>query len=309
MWVNPGIYYFRVIVTELTGCQNLKLGRMEVISCPPPIVTFTPCFDLITSIEATPFKLKGGLPLNGIYSGPGVNPATGVFSPALAGAGIIPVTYTYTNNDGCSGSAVANIDNHPAQTAFTCGNTWLDIRDNNKPYPTIAIAAPSGTQCWLAANLDYGGQIPSTQLQTDNCVNEKYCYNNDPANCASTGALYQWDELMAYDNTPASQGMCPPGWHVPTETEWTALLDFYGGNALAGKPLQNNSTPGFHALTGGVLYQNERWSFKGLATLFWTSTPAGPVNVISHGMNNIDVSVSYYESARVHAFPVRCIKN
>ena len=275
----------------------------------PPLVTFVPCFDLITSVEAKPFKLRGGLPLNGSYSGSGVNPATGVFTPAVAGAGTIPVTYTYVNSAGCSGSAVVNIQNNPAQTTFVCGSDWIDIRDNNKSYQTIQIVTPTATQCWMAENLDYGLRIQSTQLQSDNCVNEKYCYNNDPANCTGAGALYQWDELMTYDNTPASQGICPPGWHVPDEPEWTVLLDFYGGNARAGNPLQKMSATGFNALPGGVLYLNNAWSFRDLATLFWTSTPVGPVNVISHGMNTVDPSVSYYESARTNAFPVRCLKN
>ena len=44
------------------------------------VVTFTPCFDTITAVNAKPIKLKGGIPLGGTYSGPGVNPLTGIFS-------------------------------------------------------------------------------------------------------------------------------------------------------------------------------------------------------------------------------------
>ncbi len=393
MWVTPGVYYFRVKVLASGGCQNLKIGRMDVIGdlptatfvdtlpiClgqttslkilltglppwsltytdginpvslsgivaspllipvsptattsywittvndargspnnaqvgpsvitvnPKPNVFFIPCFDIITSVEAKPFKLRGGLPLNGSYSGGAWvnNPSPAMFNPAAAPIGSIPVKYKYTNYFGCSDSAVSNVQNHPAPV-FSCGAVWTDIRDS-KTYPTILI----GSQCWLAANLNHGQQIQSPQPQTDNCVNEKYCYNNDPANCASFGGLYQWDELMKYDDAPASQGICPPGWHIPTEPEWATLLNFYGGNAFAGKPLQANSAPGFHALPGGVLYQNNTWSFKGIATLFWTSTPTSPVRVISHGMNIYDVSVSYYESLRTNAFPARCLRD
>lgn len=279
-----------------------------------PDVTFVPCFNIITSAEAQPFKLRGGLPLGGTYSG-GTwvnNPSAGMFNPQAAPTGSVAVTYSYTNNAGCTGSAVGYIQNNPAPASFTCGtDDWTDIRDG-KTYHTIQI----NTQCWMAENLNYGTQIVSTQVQAANCVMEKYCYNNDPVNCNGSagsqpafGGLYQWDELMMYDNTPASQGICPPGWHVPSESEWTVLLNFYGGNSLAGKPLQDLVNPGFHALPGGVLYMNNTWSFKGLATLFWTSTPTDPVKIISHGMNNIDPSVSYYESVKANAFPVRCLKD
>jgi uncharacterized protein (TIGR02145 family) len=235
------------------------------------------------------------------------NPVSGMFNPAAAPTGSVPITYVFTNDAGCSDTAVSSIQNYPAPV-FTCGSDWIDIRDN-KAYPTMQIDTLGITQCWLAANLNIGNQVLSTQLQADNCVNEKYCYNNDPANCSGFGGLYQWDELMKYDNTPASQGICPPGWHVPVESEWMVLLNYYGGNALAGRPLKDLSVPGFHALPGGVLYLNNTWSFKDIATLFWSSTPTDPIKVVSHGMNIYDPSVSYYESLKANAFPVRCLKN
>ena len=268
-----------------------------------PTVVFVSCFDTITTTDAKPYKLQGGVPLNGIYSGTGVNTATGVFNPAVAGIGTIPITYTYTNFAGCIDSAVRSIHNYPPST-LSCGAPYTDIRDN-KTYPTIQI----GAQCWLASNLNYGTNILSSEVQVDNCISEKYCYGNDPANCAGTGGLYHWDEMMKYDDTPASQGICPPGWHVPLESEWMTLFNFYGGNALAGRPLQDLVNPGFHALPGGVLYQNNTWSFMDMATFFWSSTPTGPVRVISHGMNIYDFSVSYLESLRNNAFPVRCLRD
>lgn len=315
---TSGTYTYMAMAGDVVSCEVNSNAKCVVnnpaMSAPvtmqvntSPVVTFVPCYDVITSVEAKPFKLKGGLPLNGSYSGGGIwvnNPDPGMFNPQVAPTGPVPVTYTYTNADGCSGSAVGIIQNNPAPVGFICGSDWTDIRDG-KIYPTVQI----GSQCWLAENLNYGTKIQSSQVQSDNCVIEKYCYNNDPVNCSGFGGLYQWDELMRYDNTPASQGICPPGWHVPVESEWNTLLGFYGGNGNAGDSLQNPASPGFHALPGGVLYLNNTWSFKGLATLFWSSTPAGQINIISHGMNNIDPSVSYYESARSNAFPVRCLRD
>ena len=164
----------------------------------------------------------------------------------------------------------------------------------------------------MTQNLAYGTIIDAQSTpQTDNCVNEKFCLTSDPS-CTQYGGFYQWDELMRYVNTAGSQGICPPGWHIPVESEWSTLVDFYGGSALAGKNLQDmTATPGFRALPGGVLYLNNEFSFKDFATLFWTSTPApgNSLKIISHGMNDKDPSVSYYESSKANGFPVRCLKD
>ena len=161
----------------------------------------------------------------------------------------------------------------------------------------------------MAANLDYGQQISSLLTQRDNCVVEKYCYGDNPGNCSSSGGLYQWDELMKYDNTAASQGYCPPGWHIPTETDWNSLFGFYISNGFAGSPLKYTGFSGFNALLDGVMFKNDSWSFNGFATLFWSSTSFGPYKAWAHGMNTSNPSVSYYPSARSNAFSVRCLKD
>ena len=282
---------------------------------PAPTVSFTPCFELTTTVEGRPFRLAGALPLGGTYSGgPAVNnPTAGMFNPQAVPAGPVTVTYTYVSAAGCPGSAQTTIQVSPAPASFTCGSPWTDIRDG-KVYPTLLIDG----RCWMGSNLNYGTKVPYTQVQSQNCVSEKYCYNNNAANCDGIGAqglqdgpggLYQWDEMMKYESLQGAQDICPAGWHVPAEAEWSALFTFYGGQAFAGKPMQDLLLPGFHALPTGVVYQNEIWSFKDLATIFWTSTPIPPVKAYSHGMNKVDESVSDYQSVRVHAFPVRCVKN
>jgi len=268
-----------------------------------PIVSFTSCFDTVTTIGAKAFKLKGGIPLGGSYSGPGVNSFTSVFTPSSAGIGLKTISYTYTNVSSCSANKTKTILVQ-ANPSFTCGNNFTDIRDG-KSYPTVQI----GTQCWMAANLNYGSILNSSQVQNDNCISEKYCYNDVTGNCTKYGGLYQWDEVMKYDDTPAGQGLCPPGWHVPTDSEWTTLFNFYQGNALAGKPLQDTILSGFKAQTSGVFYLNSSWSFNGFATLFWSSTTWSAVKAISHGMNIYDFSVSLYPSSKANAFPIRFLKD
>jgi uncharacterized protein (TIGR02145 family) len=234
-----------------------------------PVVTFIACFDTITTINAKPIKLKGGIPLGGTYSGPGVNSITGIFNPAAAGTGTHTITYTYTNAALCSALAHAHIINYPL-SIVNCGSPITDIRDN-KVYQTVQI----GSQCWLASNLNYGTILASSQDQRDNCVTEKYCYKDNPINCTNNGGLYQWDELMQFDETPADQGFCPPGWHIPSENDWNILFANYINSGFAGSPLKYSGYSGFNALLSGAIHINKGWDFQGFATFFWSSTTLG----------------------------------
>ena len=294
----------RCVMTSNLNCVTgnpASSARIIMSERAAPNVTFQSCFDSITTVNAKPYRLKGGLPLGGQYSGPGVNSITGIFTPSVAGIGLKTIAYSYTNIYTCLATKSKTILVQPIPS-FTCGNALTDIRDNHI-YPTVQI----GTQCWMAKNLNYGNQISPSQIQYDNCVDEKYCYNNDPSNCTDNGGLYQWDEMMKYDNTPAGQGICSPAWHIPTENDWTILFNFYLGNGQAGKPLQDTLITGFKALTSGVFYLNSSWNFNGFASLFWSSSSLNATKGISHGLNNYNFSVSLYPASRANAFPVRCL--
>ncbi|MCX6251719.1 MAG: hypothetical protein NTX61_13320 [Bacteroidetes bacterium] len=263
-----------------------------------PVVTLTRCNDSVTTTVAQPFRLKGGIPLGGTYSGPGVT--TGIFYPAIAGAGTHLITYTYTNAALCSANAIVTIVTRNA-SPVTCGNPLTDIRDN-KVYPTVQI----GSQCWMATNLNYGNAIPETQNQRDNCIPEKY---SGPMSQVPSPAFYQWDELMAYDETLSTQGLCPPGWHVPTEADWNTLFSNYISNAFAAWPLLFTGYSGFNATLSGTRHMNVTWDWNGFATFFWSSTSHGANKAWSHGMNGTDPSVSLYPAFRSNAFSVRCLKD
>ena len=265
-----------------------------------PDVTFTPCFDMATMVNAQPIQLKGGLPLGGTYSGPGVNSTTGVFNPSAAGAGTHAITYSYTNALLCSESKQLLIINSPL-LIFNCGSPLTDMRDN-KVYPTVQI----GSQCWMQTNLDFGTTISDLIHQTDNCIVEKYDRHVSPV---TRHAFYEWDEVMRYDATPGLQGLCPPGWHIPTEPEWNTLLNFYQGNSQAGYPLKDPFLNGFKAQTSGFFYLNSTWSFTDFATMFWSSTMTDQTRAYAHGINTIDHSVSLYAGLKANGFSVRCLKD
>jgi uncharacterized protein (TIGR02145 family) len=187
---------------------------------------------------------------------------------------------------------------------FACGNTLTDPRDS-KQYPTAKI----GSQCWMAANLDYGQQITSLATQRDNCLVEKYCYGEITANCSSFGGLYQWDEIMNYDIASASQGICPPGWHIPAENEWNTLFMHYTSSGFAGSSLKSTGYSGFNAYLDGAVFRNVSWNFLDFATFFWSSSAHGSNKAWAHGMNDPDPSISFYPSSRSNAFQVRCMKD
>jgi uncharacterized protein (TIGR02145 family) len=265
---------------------------------PKPVVTFTLCNDSITTTNAKPVRLRGGIPAGGTYSGPGVS--NGIFYPALAGVGTKTITYLYTNAALCSATAALQFVIHNP-SFVNCGSNLTDIRDN-KVYPTVQI----GSQCWMAANLDYGYTIDESTYQRDNCVPEKYSRN---LSSVIRNSFYQWDEMMNYGISLGNQGFCPPGWHVPDENDWNSLFSNFISNGFAGSPLLYTGYSGFNALLSGARHFNRGWDFQGFAAFFWSSAVSGTSQAWAHGMNNVDPSVSLYPSFRNNAFSVRCLKD
>jgi uncharacterized protein (TIGR02145 family) len=115
-------------------------------------------------------------------------------------------------------------------------------------------------------------------------------------------------------HTPAesSQGLCPPGWHIPSSAEWDELIASCNGPGKAGGTLKDMLLPdGFHSYQQGIYYLNNTWSFTtGFAagSMYWTSTPAGG-RAVARGINEMNLSVSLYEAARGNALSARCIRD
>jgi uncharacterized protein (TIGR02145 family) len=115
--------------------------------------------------------------------------------------------------------------------------------------------------------------------------------------------------MMRYQDTPALQGVCPPGWHVPSEADWSTLFNFYTSNGFAGSPLKYSGFSGFNALLYGTRFDNSNYYLPTFATFLWSSTSHGINKAWAHAMNDPDPSVSSYPGNRSNAFNVRCIKN
>jgi uncharacterized protein (TIGR02145 family) len=129
-----------------------------------------------------------------------------------------------------------------------------------------------GSQVWMTKNLDVatfrnGDSIPhaKTDEEWEKAGENKqpaWCYyNNDPANGAKYGKLYNWYAVTD------SRGLAPVGYHIPTSAEWTKLTDFLGGEGVAGTKMKSKSgwndyrgksgngtnSSGFNGLPGGYL--------------------------------------------------------
>ncbi|MHB8852937.1 MAG: FISUMP domain-containing protein [Ignavibacteriaceae bacterium] len=180
-----------------------------------------------------------------------------------------------------------------------------------KVYNTVQI----GSQCWLRENLDVGSMIYNLSNQTNNNQIEKYCYNNNPANCDTYGGLYQWDEAMQYVNTEKAQGICPSGWHLPTLSEISTLRASIHNDGNSLKDVSQGSgigtgtnTSGFSALLAGS-GSSSGFSSIGDNTSFWGSTQYDISTALALYLTSYDGSIAFSYFSKTSAFSVRCVKN
>jgi uncharacterized protein (TIGR02145 family) len=207
---------------------------------------------------------------------------------------------------------------------FECGDLMMDIRDN-QVYNTVLI----GEQCWMADNLNIGTMVPGTTEMSNNQVIEKYCYDNIPDSCGVYGGLYKWDEVMQYSTTPGIQGICPDGWHVPTDNEWcimeqtvdpsiTCSSTGWRGTDCGGKLKETGyrhwlspntgatNSSGFTAIPGGLRNNDGSFLLIGANSYMWTSTQDGS-NIWSRFPSRNNAQINRYSALNYYGFSVRCM--
>jgi len=202
-------------------------------------------------------------------------------------------------------------------SSFTCGDPFTDPRDE-KTYATVQI----GDQCWMAENLNIGEMINGSENMTDNGIIEKYCYDNDPANCETYGGLYQWNEMMEYTTTPGTQGICPSGWHLPTDGEWSVLTDFLGGESIAGGKMKETGTThwsspntgatnesGFTALPGGIRSSDSHYYYLTQKAYYWSSNEYDSSGAWRRTLHRDTEEVSRNHQNKGDGFSVRCVQD
>ena len=196
--------------------------------------------------------------------------------------------------------------------------TITDVEGNI--YNTINI----GTQIWMKENLkttkyNDGTTIPLVSDSTTwiNLSTPAYCwYKNDATTYkAAYGALYNWYAV----NTGK---LCPTGWHVSTDTEWTTLTNYLGGESIAGGKLKETGTThwnnpntgatnetGFTALPGGYRYDNGAFYYVGFKGFWWSSTEYDIYNAWSRFIHNGDGNVYRDFYSLYYGLSVRCVRD
>jgi len=238
---------------------------------------------------------------------------------------------------GAAGGVSSGITDNPDQnTSYTfqfatnipCPGLQT-VEYEGQVYNTIQIFS----QCWMKENLNAGVMLQGSEEMTDNDIIEKYCYNNSEDTCLLYGGLYQWEEMMQYSSQEGVQGICPSGWHVPTDEEWKILegaVDTHYGigdqewdawglrgyNACrhlkSTSGWQSNSgfdTYGFTALPGGCRYGGNFGS-ETLFAYFWTSSLFGEqywLRALYHG--EFEILRDHNDGLGFNGYSVRCLKD
>jgi len=197
--------------------------------------------------------------------------------------------------------------------------TVTDI-DNNV-YKTLTI----GTQTWMAENLKTtryrnGDLIKTTSPSTKDIRSEyspqyQWAYYGKESNVATYGRLYTWYAVTD------SRGVCPIGWHVPTDAEWSTLTTFLGGEIVAYSKLKEageihwikydtgTNEIGFTALPGGLRNSSGTFDDIGSRGSWWSSSEYGTTDAWYRLMDYNFSSVYRYLYLKRNGFSVRCVKN
>lgn len=237
----------------------------------------------------------------------------------------------------CLGSKVGQLDPGPhcakpggiipgsCGDDFICGDPLYDSRDGNV-YNTVAI----GDQCWFQENLAYLPVVHSNtefSTQGSNQLPGYGVYGYDggdvataklESNYSTYGVLYNWYAVSTTTN--GNTNLCPDGWHVPTDAEWTELVAFLGGEDIAGGKMKQEGTEywyspntgadnssGFTALPAGVRYSGG-FGFLGDSTFFWSSCEDDPGYSWNRSLRSGFSKVYRYHSDQTFGFSVRCLR-
>jgi uncharacterized protein (TIGR02145 family) len=250
---------------------------------------------------------------------------TGVFTSTLTALSASTLYYVraYATNSVGTGYGSQVSFTTSAAPSFICGTTTVSDVDNNT-YNTVQI----GNQCWTQSNLKVskyrnGNNIPTglSNSAWENTTSGAYAIcNNDPVNDGLYGKLY--NHYAVTD----SRGLCPTGWHVPSDAEWTTLENHLGGSSVAGGALKSTAiqpTPGgwaspnagatnssgFTARPGGYLLINGIFGSIPNFGYWWSSTVISPCGAFNRYLRFDTSYLGNDCGSRVFGYSVRCLKD
>jgi uncharacterized protein (TIGR02145 family) len=199
-------------------------------------------------------------------------------------------------------------------------NTIKDIDGN--VYTSVTI----GTQVWMVENLKttkysngdlIGTTAPDTlDISLESTPKYQWAFDGNESNANTYGRLYTWYAVTD------SRNVCPTGWHVPADAEWTTLTTYLGGEDVAGGKLKETGTihwitpnegatnqSGFTALPGGYHNYSGSFSLVGVYVFWWSSTESYPTNAWSRNIDYRGSIVDRNSYNKGSGFSVRCLKD
>jgi uncharacterized protein (TIGR02145 family) len=242
---------------------------------------------------------------------------------AVVKGGKVPYSYTWSN-----GETTSEIENLSAGVYSVFVKDAIDSTAAaetkiNQPIPENAITDVEGNiyttvkigeQIWMQENL-------RVSVAPDSSGITSYLYNDDPENEEKFGRLYTWDVAMNGSTSEKAQGICPVGWHIPSDGEWKTLEMFLGmtqqeadmsntwRGAGVGTKLGKGGDSGYEALYAGRRTNFGSYSLLNIYEYVWTSTEAG-TNAWRRCLEAGVSTVGRWDTfPKNYAFSVRCVKN
>jgi uncharacterized protein (TIGR02145 family) len=222
---------------------------------------------------------------------------------------------------------------------FTCVTNQISDVDNNN-YNTVLI----GTQCWLKENLRVRRYNDGTEIKLDTSggVEGNLSYqtwvgltygaytiyaHDSSANLTNYGYLYNWYAVKGIYKTGTilsddTLKICPSGWHVPTDAEWTTLTTELGGESVAGRKMKSegnsywssesagtDNSSGFSGLPGGYRVPNGSFISIRSQAFFWSATQSSNSNAWRRLLENDNGQVGRNNNHKLHGASVRCLRD
>ncbi len=318
-------------ILKASGLILLILSFFLICSCKkktaPPVITTTEVTEItdITAVSGGNITDDGGASITarGVCWSISQNPTiadnktengtgTGIFTSSVSGLAGMATYYIRAYATNSTGTSYGD------EISF---KTFAVTDADGNGYSSVTL----GSQIWMAENLKvmhYSNNdlIPNltdnaawSSLLTGACCD----YNNIPDTSKIYGKLYNFYAVADARN------LCPNGWHVPSDAEWTILTNFLGGESIAGGKMKEiglvhwnspntgaTNESGFTALAAGQRTTDGTFSDFGIAAIWWSSTPYNNLKPYyrSTGCGNVIVFRGYGTLNNV-GMSIRCLKN
>ena len=203
------------------------------------------------------------------------------------------------------------LDSLQAQiNAFRCGD---DVLHEGYWYNTTSI----GGQCWFAENVRYLPEVSPSSAGSD-VDPHAYVYDFQGTDVFEAVNTLKYHQFGALYNFPAVQqwSLCPAGWHVPTDLEWTEMTNSLGDVLFAGNLMKarygedwdGTNLSGFSGLPGGYRYFSGYFYYAGSNGYWWSSSPSGS-NAWFRYLSSDGENVYRFNVSQRYGFSVRCVRD